>query len=244
MCRPLSQNSPNSCSFSVLLHSPCASSSRFNSSRNAETRQTAYSLLGTTDAPVAVSIITLTLSCEFRAADKHLGRFGLGFLEVCVPHYLTCVSTDFQIALSKKDLEGGMTWEEIIDTKRLVLQIPFKGILTKSPSPFFLSTPLFYVPFTFSYTPYPPPLSLSLFLLQADAGNSFLRAARSGNLDKALEHIKNGIDINTANQVRELHIIQIEFVQVITSGWQGHLTVSHWFLFIPFPSFYSPRQFC
>uniref|UniRef100_A0A667Z2Y8 Ankyrin 1 n=1 Tax=Myripristis murdjan TaxID=586833 RepID=A0A667Z2Y8_9TELE len=34
----------------------------------------------------------------------------------------------------------------------------------------------------------------------ADAGNSFLRAARSGNLDKALEHIKNGIDINTANQ--------------------------------------------
>uniref|UniRef100_A0AAQ4PLM0 Ankyrin 1, erythrocytic a n=1 Tax=Gasterosteus aculeatus aculeatus TaxID=481459 RepID=A0AAQ4PLM0_GASAC len=39
----------------------------------------------------------------------------------------------------------------------------------------------------------------------ADAGNSFLRAARSGNLDKALDHIKNGIDINTANQVRELH---------------------------------------
>ncbi|TWW60438.1 Ankyrin-1 [Takifugu flavidus] len=35
---------------------------------------------------------------------------------------------------------------------------------------------------------------------EADAGNSFLRAARSGNLDKALDHIKNGIDINTANQ--------------------------------------------
>lgn len=49
----------------------------------------------------------------------------------------------------------------------------------------------------------PLPPSLSLLLLQADAGNSFLRAARSGNLDKALEHIKNGIDINTANQVRE-----------------------------------------
>lgn len=65
---------------------------------------------------------------------------------------------------------------------------------------------------TFSYTPHPTlppyPLSfpLSLFHLQADAGNSFLRAARSGNLDKALEHIKNGIDINTANQVREQHI--------------------------------------
>lgn len=54
----------------------------------------------------------------------------------------------------------------------------------------------------------PLPPSLSLLLLQADAGNSFLRAARSGNLDKALEHIKNGIDINTANQVREFSIRQ------------------------------------
>lgn len=99
-------------------------------------------------------------------------------------------------------------------------------ILTKSPSPFFLSTPLLYVSFTFSYTPYPLPLSLFLFLLQADAGNSFLRAARSGNLDKALEHIKNGIDINTANQVREPHIPQIELVEVTTSDWQAHLTVS------------------
>lgn len=42
----------------------------------------------------------------------------------------------------------------------------------------------------------------SSLLSQADAATSFLRAARSGNLDKALDHIKNGIDINTANQVR------------------------------------------
>lgn len=41
-----------------------------------------------------------------------------------------------------------------------------------------------------------------LYSLQADAATSFLRAARSGNLDKALDHIKNGIDINIANQVR------------------------------------------
>uniref|UniRef100_A0A3P8V1Z1 Ankyrin 1 n=1 Tax=Cynoglossus semilaevis TaxID=244447 RepID=A0A3P8V1Z1_CYNSE len=34
----------------------------------------------------------------------------------------------------------------------------------------------------------------------ADASTSFLRAARSGNLDKALDHLKNGLDINTANQ--------------------------------------------
>ncbi len=91
-----------------------------------------------------------------------------------------------------------------------------------------------------SYTPYPPPpLSLSLLRLQADAGNSFLRAARSGNLDKALEHIKNGIDINTANQVRELHIPQIELVEVIASDWRAHLTRSQWFLFIPFLAFDS-----
>ncbi|XP_042074333.1 ankyrin-1a isoform X11 [Haplochromis burtoni] len=48
--------------------------------------------------------------------------------------------------------------------------------------------------------------------IEADAGNSFLRAARSGNLDKALEHIKNGIDINTANQngLNGLHLASKE----------------------------------
>ncbi|XP_027133888.1 ankyrin-1a isoform X2 [Larimichthys crocea] len=47
---------------------------------------------------------------------------------------------------------------------------------------------------------------------EADAGNSFLRASRSGNLDKALEHIKNGIDINTANQngLNGLHLASKE----------------------------------
>lgn len=39
--------------------------------------------------------------------------------------------------------------------------------------------------------------------LQADAATSFLRAARSGNLDKALDHLRNGVDINTCNQVSE-----------------------------------------
>lgn len=88
-------------------------------------------------------------------------------------------------------------------------------ILIHSPSPFFLPTPLLCVFHFLSYPSTPssfPPLPLPLFPLQADAGNSFLRAARSGNLDKALEHIKNGIDINTANQVRE-HIPQTEWVE-------------------------------
>ncbi|XP_026872664.2 ankyrin-1a isoform X2 [Electrophorus electricus] len=45
-----------------------------------------------------------------------------------------------------------------------------------------------------------------------DASTSFLRAARSGNLDKALDHIKNGIDINTANQngLNGLHLASKE----------------------------------
>lgn len=47
-----------------------------------------------------------------------------------------------------------------------------------------------------------PPLCMSIYLSQTDAATSFLRAARSGNLEKALDHIKNGVDINTANQVR------------------------------------------
>ncbi|XP_058271339.1 ankyrin-1 isoform X2 [Hemibagrus wyckioides] len=47
---------------------------------------------------------------------------------------------------------------------------------------------------------------------KADAATSFLRAARSGNLDKALDHIKNGIDINTANQngLNGLHLASKE----------------------------------
>ncbi|XP_018608402.1 ankyrin-1-like isoform X3 [Scleropages formosus] len=46
----------------------------------------------------------------------------------------------------------------------------------------------------------------------ADAATSFLRAARSGNLDKALDHIRNGIDINTANQngLNGLHLASKE----------------------------------
>ncbi|KAE8284932.1 Ankyrin-1 [Larimichthys crocea] len=47
---------------------------------------------------------------------------------------------------------------------------------------------------------------------EADAATSFLRAARSGNLDKALDHIKNGINIDTANQngLNGLHLASKE----------------------------------
>lgn len=39
------------------------------------------------------------------------------------------------------------------------------------------------------------------FYLQSDGNTSFLRAARAGNLDKVLEHLKNNVDINTSNAV-------------------------------------------
>ncbi|KAG9488606.1 hypothetical protein GDO78_004906 [Eleutherodactylus coqui] len=52
-------------------------------------------------------------------------------------------------------------------------------------------------------------------LIKADAATSFLRAARAGNLDKALEHLRNGVDINTCNQngLNALHL----------SSKEGHL---------------------
>lgn len=49
-------------------------------------------------------------------------------------------------------------------------------------------------------------LTACFFSIQADAATSFLRAARSGNLDKALDHLRNGVDINTCNQVSGLEI--------------------------------------
>uniref|UniRef100_A0A663EDJ3 Ankyrin 1 n=1 Tax=Aquila chrysaetos chrysaetos TaxID=223781 RepID=A0A663EDJ3_AQUCH len=44
------------------------------------------------------------------------------------------------------------------------------------------------------------------------AATSFLRAARSGNLDKALDHLRNGVDINTCNQngLNALHLASKE----------------------------------
>uniref|UniRef100_A0A4W5NRG3 Ankyrin 1 n=1 Tax=Hucho hucho TaxID=62062 RepID=A0A4W5NRG3_9TELE len=89
----------------------------------------------------------------------------------------------------------------------------FLTIIEISPSPSLssflrISVPLpLYVPL---FTPHPlyPCLSFS----QADAVSSFLRAARSGNMDKAIDHIKNGIDINTANQngLNGLHLASKE----------------------------------
>ncbi|KAG4078375.1 hypothetical protein HA402_013085 [Bradysia odoriphaga] len=48
----------------------------------------------------------------------------------------------------------------------------------------------------------------SCFKSSSDGNTSFLRAARAGNLDKVLEHLKNNVDINTsnANGLNALHL--------------------------------------
>ncbi|XP_041443005.1 ankyrin-1 isoform X4 [Xenopus laevis] len=54
---------------------------------------------------------------------------------------------------------------------------------------------------------------------KADAATSFLRAARAGNLDKALDHLRNGVDINTCNQngLNALHLSSKEgHVKMVT----------------------------
>lgn len=38
-------------------------------------------------------------------------------------------------------------------------------------------------------------------VLQTDTNASYLRAARAGNLEKALDYLKSGVEINICNQV-------------------------------------------
>lgn len=42
---------------------------------------------------------------------------------------------------------------------------------------------------------------LSVALLQTDVNACYLRSARAGNLEKTLDYLKNGVDINICNQV-------------------------------------------
>ncbi|XP_056659036.1 ankyrin-2 isoform X50 [Monodelphis domestica] len=53
-----------------------------------------------------------------------------------------------------------------------------------------------------------PPPSNPTRIRQSDSNASFLRAARAGNLDKVVEYLKGGIDINTCNQngLNALHL--------------------------------------
>uniref|UniRef100_A0A8B9L4R7 Ankyrin 3 n=1 Tax=Astyanax mexicanus TaxID=7994 RepID=A0A8B9L4R7_ASTMX len=56
-------------------------------------------------------------------------------------------------------------------------------------------------------------------VLQTDSNASYLRAARSGNLEKALDYLKSGVDINICNQngLNALHLASKEgHVEVVT----------------------------
>ncbi|ETE68115.1 Ankyrin-3, partial [Ophiophagus hannah] len=56
------------------------------------------------------------------------------------------------------------------------------------------------------------------FLLQSDTNASYLRAARAGNLEKALDYLKNGVDINICNQVNGLNALHL-------ASKEGHVEV-------------------
>lgn len=76
MCRPVSQNTPSALSLSLLSPFTLLLSLSFTHTHtNSESRQRANSLLGITDTPVAVGIITLALSSACRAADRLVERF-------------------------------------------------------------------------------------------------------------------------------------------------------------------------
>lgn len=51
--------------------------------------------------------------------------------------------------------------------------------------------------------------------LQSDSNASYLRAARAGNLEKVLDYLKTGVDINICNQV---WIISVTMWQNVTTS--------------------------
>lgn len=111
MCWPLSQNSTNSHSFPEDSFSFFLSFS-FTHKLRQSAKKSAWHCICTT-------VIILALSPECRAVDNCLKQSWRGF--VLVLYDFTCVPTtpskilcqsadpDFQIALSKKDLKGGVT---------------------------------------------------------------------------------------------------------------------------------------
>lgn len=58
--------------------------------------------------------------------------------------------------------------------------------------------------------------SFAPVLPQTDVNACYLRAARAGNLEKALDYLKNGVDINICNQVRVSH--QPELTESLEKG--------------------------
>jgi len=47
------------------------------------------------------------------------------------------------------------------------------------------------------------------FFFQSDPSTSFLRAARAGQLEKVLEYLESGVDINASNAVSHRSIADI-----------------------------------
>ncbi|KAI4555558.1 hypothetical protein MJG53_019248 [Ovis ammon polii x Ovis aries] len=76
--------------------------------------------------------------------------------------------------------------------------------------------------------PFPKVNSEVWIMHQSDANASYLRAARAGHLEKALDYIKNGVDINICNQngLNALHLASKEgHVEVVSELLQREASV-------------------
>ena len=74
-------------------------------------------------------------------------------------------------------------------------------------------------------------INFNCFYFQSDDSASFLRAARGGNVEKVLEYLKNGTDINTCNAVRytSVHclVVSVRYIAVqlvCWSTWTGQIS--------------------
>lgn len=83
---------------------------------------------------------------------------------------------------------------------------------------------------------------------KSDANASYLRAARAGHLEKALDYIKNGVDINICNQngLNALHLASKEgHVEVVSELLQREanvdaatkVSIMYLMLFVPLTMF-------
>lgn len=75
------------------------------------------------------------------------------------------------------------------------------------------------------------------FFSQSDSNASFLRAARAGNLDKVVEYLKGGIDINTCNQVRTRQLAlyyALKSLLLITYPYSSGPQLFFFFVFVEF----------
>lgn len=67
-------------------------------------------------------------------------------------------------------------------------------------------------------------MEYSRFIFQSDPSTAFLRAARAGQLEKVLEYLESGVDINASNAVsRDLicHSLFLSIVEAMENSYKN-----------------------